>query len=131
MKKWKSILLVFALSSLIMFFTTYEVDANNCYETYGNYGKDIYYNATIVIISALYYVKSCDEGKITLESGCIDFLPGIFYVKDDTGVKEFCYCGGYLNSIVTIYGFDGLFKGWGLYKVLMGKCKKIEIQTFR
>ena len=131
MKKWKSILLALVLSNLTMFFTIYEVDASNCYETYRNYGKYIYYNATIVIISTVYYVKSCDEGKIILESGWINFPPGIFYIRDDTGIREFNTYGGILNSIVTIYGFDGLFKRWGLYKVLIGKCEKIEIRTFR
>ena len=113
-----------------MFFTTYAVDTNICYETCRD---DTYYNATIVIISALYHVKIYDERKIILEDRKIAgiwLLPGIFCIKDDTGIREF-NMGGYINSRVTIYGFDGLFKGWGLYTVLIGKCEKIEVQTFR
>ena len=42
-------------------------------------------------------------------------------------MQEFSYRGGYPNSIVTIYGFEGFFRELGWVVILMGKCNEINL----
>ncbi len=98
-------------------------------------GDVTYYNATIKIISNIYHVDSCSEEEIILHSWRQPFLPGIFYISYKNGVQEFNF-GGWMNSIVTVTGFEGFFKDWifekwGLYVVVWGDCKEVNIQWFR
>ena len=94
-----------------------------------------YYNATIVIISNIYHVEEYNKKEIVLHSYRQPFLLGIFYISDENGIEEL-NLGGWMNSIVTIKGFQGffkdwIFKKWGIYVVILGKCKEINIEWFR
>ena len=96
---------------------------------------DTYYNATIEIISNIYKITSVTDDEIILKSSHLPILPGIFRISDENGVQE-CNRNGYMNSIVTITGFDGfvkdwLFDGWGFYVIAWGECDKVRVQTFR
>lgn len=100
------------------------------------YRNVTYYNATIKIISYIYHVNSYSENEIILRSWKQPFLLGIFYISDENGVQVCNVAGGWMNSIVTITGFEGFFKDWifekwGLYIVVWGKCDKVDIQWFR
>ena len=98
-------------------------------------GDDTYYNATVEIISSLYQVSSALDDEIILEDCRLPFLIGFFRISDANGVQEFNR-GGWMNSKVTITGFDGFFKDWlfdtwGLYVIIWGECDTVRVQTFR
>jgi hypothetical protein len=97
---------------------------------YSLYQPRTYHNATLFIISHVYYVKHADDEAIHL-SARLPSLPGIFHVQDKNGTQEFNLFGGWAGSRVEIYGFDGLFKGQGLYTVLIGNCSEISIIPIR
>jgi len=89
-----------------------------------------YHNATLCILSNIYYVKDVDDDAIHL-SYRLPFLPGIFYVGDEHGMQEFTLYGGWGGTRVEIHGFEGCFDGEGLYTVLMGTCTMISIIPVR
>ena len=98
-------------------------------------GDDTYYNATVEIASCIYYVSSVTDDEMILEACRLPFLPGILRISDANGIQEF-NLGGWMNSKVTITGFDGFFKdwlfgSWGLYVIVWGDCDKVRVQTFR
>lgn len=93
-------------------------------------GPRTYYNATLFIVTNLYYVEKFNESEIDLEYRC-PALPGIFIVKDEEGVKEFNLMGGWYGSRVEIYHFSGFFKPGIFYTILVGKCAKISIIPVR
>ena len=98
-------------------------------------GDDTYYNATIEIISNIYKITSVTDNEIILKSSHLPILPSFFRISDANGVQV-CNRNGYMNSIVTITGFDGfvkdwLFAGWGFYVIVWGECNKVRVQTFR
>jgi len=52
--------------------------------------NDTYYNATVIIISMVYYVKSCSENKIVLHECRFTISPiGLFYIADKNGLQEY------------------------------------------
>ena len=98
-------------------------------------GDDTYYNATVEIISYLYQVSNATDDNIILKDCRLPLLPGFFRISDADGVQEFNR-GGWMNSKVTITGFEGFFKDWlfesrGLYVIVWGECNKVRVQTFR
>ena len=94
-------------------------------------GPRTYYNATLFIVTNLYYVEKFNESEIDLKYRC-PILPGIFIVKDKEGVKEFdLLYGGWCGSRVEIHNFAGFFKPGILYTILVGKCAKISIIPVR
>ena len=97
---------------------------------YSLYQPRTYYNATLFIISHVYYVKHADDEAIHLSSR-LPVLPGIFHVQDKNGTQEFNLFGGWAGSRVEIFGFDGFFKGQGLYMTLFGNCVEISIIPIR
>lgn len=123
-KNWKEILLAFIIVILLTPFTSSESNGIN----EKNECRDVtYYNATVLIISTVYYV-SYSETKIVLYEQRFTLSPfGIFYIADENGMQEFSYRGGYPNSIVTIYGFEGFFRELGWLVILMGKCNEINL----
>ena len=88
-----------------------------------------YYNATLFIITNLYYVRHFDDEKIDL-SYRYPYLPGIFIIKDENGIQE-RNLGGWCGTRAEIYGFNGFFKWQGLYTVLIGNCARISIIPVR
>jgi len=98
-------------------------------------GDDTYFNATVEIISCLYKVSSVTDDEMILEDCRLPVLPGVFRISDANGVQELNR-GGWMNSKVTITGFDVFFKDWlfsdwGLYVIIWGECDKVRVQTFR
>lgn len=130
---WRSILLVYILSILlstspilgIKNVNGTEIDDKGCRD-------DTYYNATVIITSKVYCVKTHSENKIVLyECRFTTSLIGLFYISDKNGLQEYSTRGGYPNSIVTIYGLEGFFMQWGWYVILFGECDKINIVVGR
>lgn len=134
---WKDILIVFMMC--ILFNPVVISNIENFEEKTGMqkiYRDATYYNATIIIVSYIYGVEKYDNDEIVLRSWKQAFLPGILYISDEDGVKVFNIAGGWMNSIITITGFEGFFKDWvfdkwGLYIVVWGKCEKIDVHWFR
>ncbi len=108
-------------------------EATNGHTNYGDLPiiqPRTYYNATLFIVSSVYYVKYFDEEKIDLGNR-YPFLPGIFIVETENGIQEFNLHGGWMGSRAEIYGFVGFFKWQGLYTVLIGSCTEISIIPIR
>ena len=129
----QKIILVMAVCVMALFLSPSLAIENTCmrHDLFGG----TYHNATLIIVSNIYCVKEHSEKEIVLHSFRQPFLPGIFYVSDENGIEEF-NAGGWMNSIVTIKGFQGFFKDWlfdkwGLYVVIIGKCDEISIEWFR
>jgi hypothetical protein len=135
-KKWVkrnlwAICIVGVLLSIPTVSIAFDTDRNAAKNSdYSLYQPRTYYNATLFIVSNVYYVKHFDEEVIHLGYR-LPFLPGIFHVKDENGTQEFTLTGGWAGSRVEIYGFDGFFKWQGLYTILMGKCTEISIIPVR
>ena len=95
-----------------------------------NYVEYVYDNATLLILSMLYCVQSYEEDFIELYN-CRLFPFGIWYIANESGIQQFNRVGGWMNSIVEIYNFEGFFKWRGLWIVIIGECDKIIITTYR
>ena len=133
---WKSVLLVCSIGILLVPVVTPKPNPIDKIKDNGIFfGDRTYYNATVVIISNLYCVTKHTEKEIILSDFRLPLLPGIYYVAGENGTFEI-NSGGWVNSKITITGFEGFFRDWvleywGLYVTIVGTCDKVRVQTFR
>jgi len=127
-KKTRKYLFIAIVTDILSIFTLSIAD--NCEEKADSENHDVYYNATLFIITNLYYVKEFNEEEIDL-SYRYPSLPGIFIIKDEEGIKEFNLWGGWYGTRIEIHNFNGFFKWHGIYTILIGKCAKISIMAVR
>jgi hypothetical protein len=100
-----------------------------------------YYNVSILVISRYgsididgfhesHFGFGHDE-KITLSKAGL-YTPGIFAIWDSSGLKEICLGGGWMNTIVEIFDYDGWMSFQNIhYPVMFGHCEKIKLTSYR
>jgi hypothetical protein len=80
----------------------------------------------------LYVVLHYDENVIILkDADRLFFSFGVFIVFNESGIQHFTLYGGWINSKVWIYGYDGFIKKDGFWTIIIGECNKINITTYR
>ena len=103
-----------------------------------------YYNVDILIISHLYIATSIDgfhdshfgfghDEKIVLND--VLYCPvGVFIIWNSSEIKELNLYGGWANSIVEIFGYDGWMSGHNSLITSLktfGYCEKIKLSFYR
>jgi hypothetical protein len=106
--------------------------------------EEIYYDVNIFMISKLYESIEINgfhethngkghDDKITLRDANKFFTIGILIIWDDSDTKEFVFNGGWINTKLEIFDYDGWMSGQNtLFRLkMLGHSEKIIKTIYR